>query len=643
MPAENMRLMALAGAIADGDVTDWPDGGDAAGIRDDEVRELRVIAQVAAVHRRLSEASTIQAEAPPPPAPAPGATPDLSHATPWGPLLLLERIDGGMFGDVFRAWDVALDHEVALKRLRLPGSSPAASSVIREGQMLARVRHPNVVTVHGACQVDGEVGIWTEFVRGRTLERVVKEDGPMSAEEAAVVGGSLCRALAAVHRAGLLHRDIKASNVMREAGGRIVLLDFGAGAEAERLPAPGRMRLAGTPLYLAPELFLGAPVSVQSDIYSLGVLLYYLVTGTYPVTGRTLAGIQAAHEGGRRVLLSDARSDLPPHFIHVVERALSPEPERRFASAGAMLHELTGGVPSRAPAPRPSARWLVAGGLLAATVGIWVLGLISSLSFNVTLGRVGAFGTEPLVSYWIWGIRALVAPTVYMLAAAILVLLLRAALGPVGRLAELIGGPRVRMGKLWLCEQSSRLTGNPNAAGQALVAVQLASVVLVCLWFRPVLFAVPGGYTTSAPSILSPLRPDGTLIRASFILCLSLVALASTAGWIAVVRRSWSERSLLTVGTITAGVSVFALLIVLMVLPYRLLWHNRFDRVAFDGARCYVIGSRTADRPTRAGESGTDLLLYCPDVEPPRNRVVNAADPRVAHQNVIESIFTPPE
>jgi serine/threonine-protein kinase len=153
---------------------------------------------------------------------------------------------------------------------------------VREGQLLARVRHQNVITVHGACEVNGEVGIWMEFVHGKTLEQIVRSDGPMSAQEASVVGESLCRALAAVHQAGLLHRDIKASNVMREAGGRIVVLDLGTGTEIDIESQPGTRRLAGTPLYMAPEILEGGTASVQSDIYSLGVLLFYLTTGTYP-------------------------------------------------------------------------------------------------------------------------------------------------------------------------------------------------------------------------------------------------------------------------------------------------------------------------------------------------------------------------
>jgi eukaryotic-like serine/threonine-protein kinase len=278
---------------------------------------------------------------------------DRSKGEPWGPLLVLDEIGGGSFGKVYRAWDPALDHEVALKRLRLPADTSAshAASIVREGQLLARVRHPNVITVHGACEIDGEIGIWMEFVRGRTLEQIVRSDGPMSAQETSIVGESLCGALAAIHQAGLLHRDLKASNIMREAGGRIVVIDFGTSTEIEAGNQDGGRYLVGTPLYMAPELFEGASASVETDIYSLGVLLFYLTSGTYPVRGKSLAEIRTAHQVGRRRILSDLRPDLPVAFVDAVERAVSPLPTDRYPSAGSMLRSLRAWAPGDSVEP----------------------------------------------------------------------------------------------------------------------------------------------------------------------------------------------------------------------------------------------------------------------------------------------------
>ena len=101
--------------------------------------------------------------------------------------------------------------------------------MIQEARLLARVRHPNVVTVYGVDRNENAVGLWMELVEGLTLKQVLSVRGVLGAQEAALIGIDLCRAVAAVHKAGLLHRDIKVQNVMREAGGRIVLMDFGAG------------------------------------------------------------------------------------------------------------------------------------------------------------------------------------------------------------------------------------------------------------------------------------------------------------------------------------------------------------------------------------------------------------------------------
>jgi serine/threonine-protein kinase len=228
--------------------------------------------------------------------------------------MILEPIGDGAFGRVYRARD-NLNRDVALKLFTQPAQ---ATRVLREGRLLARVRHPNIVVVHGSDQFGGRVGLWMEFVRGRTLEDELQSRGVFSAQEARLIGLDLCRALAAVHEAGVVHRDVKAQNVMRESGGRIVLMDFGAGADAA-IGESGTLDIAGTPSYLAPEVFAGHPASRASDLYTLGVLLYHLVTASYPVAGSNRSEIQRAHEEGRYKRLRDVRSDLPEGFVQVVE------------------------------------------------------------------------------------------------------------------------------------------------------------------------------------------------------------------------------------------------------------------------------------------------------------------------------------
>ena len=178
-----------------------------------------------------------------------------------------------------------------------------------------------------------------EFVRGLTLEQMLVSHGPFSAGEAGLVGYELCGALSAVHHAGLVHRDVKAQNVMREEGGRLVLMDFGAG---QKRSEPGTVggRVVGTPLYLAPEVLTGTEATIASDIYSLGVLLYHLVTNDFPVRAATFVDMVSAHARGEVTPLQDARPHLSRTFVRVVERATDPDPARRFPSAGRMAAAL---------------------------------------------------------------------------------------------------------------------------------------------------------------------------------------------------------------------------------------------------------------------------------------------------------------
>jgi serine/threonine protein kinase/Flp pilus assembly protein TadD len=286
----------------------------------------------------------------------------------WGSLKLIKRVGQGSFGEVYRAFDTTLEREVALKLL-LPSRQDKASeakALLREARALARVRHPNVVPVYGVDSHDGRVGFWSDFVHGKTLSALLAAEGPFGAREAALIGIDLCRAVGAVHAAGLFHRDIKAGNVMREAGGRILLMDFGLTHDHD-----STQLLSGTPIYMAPELLAGASASIATDIYSLGVLLFHLLTGKYPVDGSSTREIKSAHESGQRQTLLDVRPDLPEQLAHVVEIAANPDPSKRYRSTGQMIAALTEaaglGPATVESTDRPGARrfrW----GILAAVV-----------------------------------------------------------------------------------------------------------------------------------------------------------------------------------------------------------------------------------------------------------------------------------
>jgi eukaryotic-like serine/threonine-protein kinase len=252
----------------------------------------------------------------------------------WRHLLLFECIGAGAFGAVYRGFDPLVNREVAVKLL--PKEAGGRSS-LEEGRALARIRHPNVVVVHGADQDADQVGIWMEYIAGQTLADIVRDRGPMSAWEVSGIGIDLCHALSALHASGLLHRDIKAENVMREAGGRIVLMDF---SSAEHVFPEAGITFSGTPGYMAPELFAGAPATFVSDVYSLGVLLFFLLSGRLPVAGTTIADIRSAHVDRKHALLRDARPDVADRIVQVVERAIAYAPADRYQTTGEMERAL---------------------------------------------------------------------------------------------------------------------------------------------------------------------------------------------------------------------------------------------------------------------------------------------------------------
>jgi eukaryotic-like serine/threonine-protein kinase len=355
---DDRALADLAASVADGQPVEWPRIESKTSAADRRlVRHLRLVENIASLYRSIpleDDAAVLGASA---------ETPLVIEPTGprWGRLVMLDRIGTGASSEVFRAWDTELHREVALKLLHDAGEASASerherhARVLQEARRLARVRHANVVQVYGAEEHDGRVGLWMELVRGESLEQIVASRGAFGPAEAAVIGQDLCAALAAVHRSGVLHRDVKAQNVLRESGGRTVLMDFGTGEELK--DDTGSARMAGTPLYVAPEVFRGQPATVQSDLYALGVLLFYLVTGRYPVTAASIEQLAVAHAGGQRRRLLDLRPDLPSSFVQVVERALDADPARRYRTPGDVEVALREGAVTSQSLPLTAHPW----------------------------------------------------------------------------------------------------------------------------------------------------------------------------------------------------------------------------------------------------------------------------------------------
>ena len=332
MPEPDDEVLALAAAVLDGTPVDW----DAELVAATDVTRpiIERLRLVAGVHPFPGEAA------------APAARP-LAAGEQWGSLRLMDRLGAGSNSEVWRAWDARLEREVALKLLPLDERADASRrDVIHEGRLLARVRHPHVVTIHGAEAREGRVGLWMELVEGNDLESVVRSDGKVTPSEIVRIGSTVCDALQAVHDAGVLHRDVKAQNIRRTPDGRIVLMDFGSGRDLTHTgQAPND--LSGTPLYLAPEVYTGGSATRQSDIYSVGVLLFRLLTGEFPVTGRTVRDIARAHRDGQVRRLRALRPEVPRQLAFVIERALARDPVRRFTRADEFGRALVAADPRR--------------------------------------------------------------------------------------------------------------------------------------------------------------------------------------------------------------------------------------------------------------------------------------------------------
>ena len=360
---DDEQLLSVAVAIADGTPVEWPS------VHSPLVRQLQHLERLVQGHDAVRSVpprndrthETLLTEARRRHAGAADAL-----RVQWGPLIVFEKLGRGSFGDVYRAWDPRLDREVALKLIPEDISAAATSPVIEEGRLLARVRHPNVMTVYGADRCDGRTGIWTEYIRGETLAAEMARRGPLAADEAARIGIDVCAALGAVHAAGMLHRDVKAQNILRDGSGRIVLGDFGTGialGDDARMSDP---KTAGTPLYLAPEIIEGEPPSAASDLYAVGVLLYFLLTATFPVRGSTLAEIRRAHARGDRMPLRDTSAGVPDPLARVVETLLSTNPAERYPSAADAEAALRGTLPQPLSPERRQRR----GRAMAAIAGV---------------------------------------------------------------------------------------------------------------------------------------------------------------------------------------------------------------------------------------------------------------------------------
>jgi hypothetical protein len=251
---------------------------------------------------------------------------------------LREVVGAGGVARVHRAVDRHLERDVAVKMLddqQARSADPSGRDrFLREARSAARVQHPHLVTVYDAGEDAGELFLVMELVDGQSLAALIAQRAPLPVDEAVSVAVQILDGLSAVHADGVIHRDVKPSNVLVDGAGQVRLTDFGIAKRLddieENLTSAGMV--VGTPTYLAPEQATGDRLSVATDVYLVGLVLDEMLTGRRP-TGSAL--------DPRR-----ARADVPPAVADAVVRATDPDPRRRFQSAPEMIEALQA-APSR--------------------------------------------------------------------------------------------------------------------------------------------------------------------------------------------------------------------------------------------------------------------------------------------------------
>ena len=271
---------------------------------------------------------------------------------------------GGM-GEVYRAEDLTLGQVVALKFLpdSLSQDAAALARFHAEVRTARQVSHPNVCRMFDIGEADGTLFLTMEYVDGEDLASVVRRIGRLSPDKATEIARQICAGLAAAHERGVIHRDLKPANVMLDGAGKIRLTDFGlAGIAASIKGADVR---AGTPAYMAPEQLAGREVSTKSDIYSLGLILYEILTGKRAFEAATLPELMKQRELGAITNPSTLVRDLDPLIERVILRCLETDPEKRPATALQVAAALPGGDPlaaALAAGETPSPQMVAAAG-----------------------------------------------------------------------------------------------------------------------------------------------------------------------------------------------------------------------------------------------------------------------------------------
>jgi serine/threonine-protein kinase len=276
------------------------------------------------------------------------ADPDFSGQSALGRYLIEREIGKGAMGNIYLAWDTKLDRRVVIKTVCFTlatsevDTSTLKDRVYREARAIARLGHPNIVVVYDVEDGRDMSYIVMEHIEGRDLRQVLQSERRFDYPRAIKITAQVCSALDYAHRTGIIHRDIKPSNIMLLPGDKAKVTDFGIAKIADNfvLTLPGH--ILGTPSYMAPEQFEGDEIDGRADLFSLGVVLYELITGCRPFTGGSLASLAYKIVHKMHLPPSLQNVELPLELDEIVGKALAKNPQERYATAMEFREALLG-------------------------------------------------------------------------------------------------------------------------------------------------------------------------------------------------------------------------------------------------------------------------------------------------------------
>jgi serine/threonine-protein kinase len=316
---------------------------------------------------------------------------------------------GGM-GIVFLARDVALDRPVAIKLLppEMAAQPALRDRFVREAQMAAKLSHPNIVPIFAVDRVDDFVFFVMAYVEGETLGHRLQSRGPLTPAEGTRTIQEVAWALAYAHLRGIVHRDIKPDNILLEdATGRALVSDFGIARRTDASGGTAVGEVLGTAQYMSPEQATGEPADGRSDLYALGVVGFYALSGRLPFEAADVPALLAMHITRPAPPLATVAPGVPGKLAQAVDRCLAKEPSARFQTGEALAEAVAASTAVAREIPTPIRVWLQRGGSARMPLGVWTVVLGTSLVGSLVSGRAPGVGSYvflfgPLAAYGLY-------------------------------------------------------------------------------------------------------------------------------------------------------------------------------------------------------------------------------------------------